>query len=403
MDGHAVPREVQRSKSDPSTEVEMPDAHTSLRSGVKQPRYTESKRRQVLRLMFGVSIISHSTRQKLQSITMAGVIFAVLAGLATIAIGRPLKYGVGDGILTGIGVGAFEEFYVQTLRGRWLRAMHPLRSIFVYMLVVVPIYLAALHITHLILGHWDNWFELPVVYRRLHFAILTFTLFSIIAISAMRVVHFIGIDNLFHLMVGTYHRPVQKRIVFMFVDMNGSTAIAGRLGAFRMGALVGKFLFDIGKPITDAGGDIYLYKGDGLIATWNWEHAVRRNAILRAIDAMYAAVRRERQESVREFGVVPTFRVGVHGGDVVVMCRATLSARSASMATPSTSPRASRRPEKRMAFCVISADVVQALDNRNGRIFPLTKEYVRGLDDPILIAVRPDGAAPAPLRTAAGL
>ena len=358
-----------------------------------------------MRLMFGVSIISHSTRQKLQSITMAGVIFAVLAGLATIAIGRPLKYGVGDGILTGIGVGAFEEFYVQTLRGRWLRAMHPLRSIFVYMLVVVLIYLAALHITHLILGRWDNWFELPVVYRRLHFAILTFTLFSIIAISAMRVVHFIGIDNLFHLMVGTYHRPVQKRIVFMFVDMNGSTAIAGRLGAFRMGALVGKFLFDIGKPITDAGGDIYLYKGDGLIATWNWEHAVRRNAILRAIDAMYAAVRRERQEYFREFGVVPTFRVGVHGGDVVVSVQGDTK-RSIGVYgdTINIAARMEEAAKAHGVLCVISADVVQALDNPNGRIFPLAEEYVRGLDDPILIAqYRPEGAAPAPLRTAAGL
>src|SRR4029077_15740337 len=76
--------------------------------GSKTAEVSGEQKETFLRLMFGVSIISHSTRQKLQSITMAGVIFAVLAGLATIAIGRPLKYGVGDGILTGIGVGAFE-------------------------------------------------------------------------------------------------------------------------------------------------------------------------------------------------------------------------------------------------------------------------------------------------------
>jgi adenylate cyclase len=348
--------------------------------------------------MFGASI-SYSTRRKLLSIAMAGGIFAVLAGLITVAIGRPLEYGVGNGILTGIGVGAFEELYVQNLRGRWLRTMHPLRSIFVYTLVVVLIYLVALHITHLVLGRWDNWFELPVVYRRLHFAIAHFVLFSIIAISAMRVVHFIGIENLFHLMVGTYHRPVQKRIVFMFVDINGSTAIAGQLGAFRMGALVGKFLFDIGKPITDAGGDIYLYKGDGLIATWNWEHAVHGNAILRAIDAMHAAVRRERQEYLHAFGVAPMFRVGVHGGDVVMSVQGDTK-RSIGVYgdTINIAARMEEAAKAHGVFCVISADVVQALDNRNGRILPLAEEYVRGLDDPILVAeYRPEGGASAPL------
>jgi adenylate cyclase len=108
--------------------------------------------------------------------------------------------------------------------------VHPLRSIFVYTLVVVLIFLAALHITHLILGRWNNGFDLPLIYRRLPLLIPEFVFFSIIGVSVMRVVHFIGIDNLFHLMAGTYHRPVQKRIVFLFVDMIGSTAIAGRLG-----------------------------------------------------------------------------------------------------------------------------------------------------------------------------
>src|SRR6516165_3297342 len=84
------------------------------------------------------------------------------------------------------------------------------------------------------------------------------------------------------------------------------------------GDQVGKFLFDISKPITNYGGEIYLYKGDGLIALWNWNEAIRRNRILRAIDAIFASVRREQGEYQRQFGVVPRFRIGVHGGEVVV-------------------------------------------------------------------------------------
>ena len=96
--------------------------------------------------------VSISVRRKLESIALAIVIFAILAGLETHLLGRPVEYGVSNGILTGIGVGLFEEFYVQTLRGRWLRSMHPLRSTLVYAAVVAAFYLVALHVTHLILG-----------------------------------------------------------------------------------------------------------------------------------------------------------------------------------------------------------------------------------------------------------
>ena len=106
--------------------------------------------------------------------------------------------------------------------------------------------------------------------------------------------------------------------MLLFLDINNSTGLAERLGAVQIKSLVGKFLFDISKPITDHGGEIYLYKGDGLIALWNWDEAIRGNKILRAIDAVFAAVRREEVAYLREFGVVPRFRVGVHGGEVVV-------------------------------------------------------------------------------------
>jgi adenylate cyclase len=47
----------------------------------------------------------------------------------------------------------------------------------------------------------------------------------------IRSVHFIGIETLFHLMVGTYHRPVVQEKVIAFLDINDSTSLAERLGA----------------------------------------------------------------------------------------------------------------------------------------------------------------------------
>ena len=343
--------------------------------------------------------ISISTRRKLVSITMAIVIFAVLAGLASLALGRPPIYAVSNAVLTGIGVGLFEEFYVQSLRGRWLRFMHPLTSILVYTAVVALIYVVALHVSHLFLGHWS---ELPLFYRRLPVAIPMFVAFSVVGIGVMRVVHFIGLENLFHLTVGTYHRPVLKHVVLLFIDMNGSTRIAEQLGPVHMSALVGKFLFDLAKPITDRGGEIYLYKGDGLIAVWPWKEALRANAVLRAIDASFATLERERDRYLATYGVVPTFRAGVHGGPVVVSEQGDTK-RSIGIYgdTINVAARMEEAAKTHGVACVISGDVASALDNRDGRIAPLSNELVRGLSEPMLICeYRPNlgrtAAQPAP-------
>src|SRR5260370_1604652 len=150
--------------------------------------------------------------------------------------------------------------------------MHPLWSTLVCATVVAAFYPVALPITHLILGDWD---ELPTIYRGLPLVIPAVISFSVIGMGVRRIVHFIGTANLFHLFVGTYHRPVLKRAVLMFIDMNSSTAVAVRLGAVKTSSLIGKFLFDIAKPITNGGGEISLYKGHGLIPFSDCTHAVR--------------------------------------------------------------------------------------------------------------------------------
>src|SRR6516165_10692449 len=88
--------------------------------------------------------LSLTTRRKLVSVAIAMAIFAALGAVTTAAVGRPVEIGTTNAVLIGLGVGLFEEFYVQsTRRGNWLRAMHPLRSIPVYVLVVIVLYFVA--------------------------------------------------------------------------------------------------------------------------------------------------------------------------------------------------------------------------------------------------------------------
>jgi adenylate cyclase len=133
-----------------------------------------------------------TTRRKLAGVLMATVIFGCLGAVTTAAVGRPVEIGTMNAILIGAGIGLFEEFYVQGPRGNAMRAMHPMRSIFIYIVAVMVLYLVALHITHVVLGRLD---DLPVVYRRLPYGLAFFTAFSIVGILMMRVAHFIGLRS----------------------------------------------------------------------------------------------------------------------------------------------------------------------------------------------------------------
>jgi class 3 adenylate cyclase len=221
---------------------------------------------------------------------------------------------------------------------------------------------------------------LPRAYRRLPLALPLVVAFSVIGIIVMRTVHFIGIETLFHLMIGTYHRPVLEEKVLLFLDINNSTGLAEHLGAVQIKSLVGKFLFDVSKPITDYGGEIYLYKGDGLIALWNWNEAIRGNRILRAIDAVFASVSREEAEYRRQFGVVLRFRIGVHGGEVVVSEQGdTKRAIGVYGSTINIAARMEEAAKTHNVACAISGDVAQALADGEPRLLPLGDEQVKGI------------------------
>lgn len=324
--------------------------------------------------------VSPTIRRKAVAVVVAAAIFACLGAVTTLAVGRPVELGVTNAVLIGTGVGLFEEFYVHNERGNWLRNMHPLRSIPIYMCVIVFLYLVSVHITHLLLGRLD---DLPTVYRRLPYGLTFFTMFSVVGILMMRVVHFIGPETLLHLLVGTYHRPVQERKVLLFLDINDLTALGETLGPFATRSFVRKFLSDVSQPITDFGGDIYLYKGDGLIAIWTWPAAITDRTILTAVDAMFAAVARGHDAYDRLFGCVPRFRIGIHGGDVVISEQGEAK-RSIGIYgdTINIAARMEEAAKTHNVYCILSKTIAEAIGGCD-RIRPIGEEAVKGISTPI--------------------
>ncbi len=327
--------------------------------------------------------MSISLRKKLFSIVLSTGIFVSLAMVFAAILRVPLDQSAVGATAMGLMVSGFEMFYVQGHRGRWLRAMHPIKSIMIYSAIIMIFFLIVMHLNHFAFGRWHL---LGNTYARLPTIIPLLFVVSIAAIMMLRIIGYLGARNLFYLLIGRYHRAVIERKVILFLDMAGSTVLAEELGPIQIRALIGKFLFDVSKPITDYGGDIYRYTGDGVVATWDWGHAFDGGQVLGAIDAIREVVERERPYYETAFGHHPRYRIGVHGGEIVISEEGDTKRDIGHYGdTVNIAARMEQKAKELGHDCILTAAVVGLLGGAGPRFEALGVVTVRGIAEPIEI------------------
>src|ERR1700722_13438180 len=127
----------------------------------------------------------------------------------------------------------------------------------------------------------------------------------------------LGQNVLINFITGRYYAPRLEPRVFLFIDMQGSTGLAERLGPLAFHRLVKRFVDDLTPPIVAARGEIHRYVGDELIATWKLKEGT---ADARCVAACFAAIDklgRSAPDYRREFGAAIAVRAGLHCGPVV--------------------------------------------------------------------------------------
>jgi adenylate cyclase len=135
---------------------------------------------------------------------------------------------------------------------------------------------------------------------------------------AYELIRLVGSRVLFNIALGRYRNPVREARVLMFLDLAGSTSLAEAMGELRVQGLLTRFFFDIDGAIVAHGGEVHAYVGDEVIVTWPLDERMSGG---RCIDCFFAIADSiaERAESYRqEFGIVPSFRAGLHAGQVVI-------------------------------------------------------------------------------------
>jgi adenylate cyclase len=127
----------------------------------------------------------------------------------------------------------------------------------------------------------------------------------------------LGQNVLLNFITGRYYRPRMETRVFLFLDMEGSTGFAERLGPLAFHALLNRFVGDLTKPIVAARGEIHRYVGDEVIATWTLDQGVADAGCVAACFAAIDRLARLAPEYIGEFGAAARVRAGLHCGPVV--------------------------------------------------------------------------------------
>lgn len=119
-------------------------------------------------------------------------------------------------------------------------------------------------------------------------------------------------------MYGKYHSPKEETRIFMFLDIKSSTSIAEVLGSLKYFDLINDFFYDATDAIIESRGEIYQYVGDEVVITWTLKNGIENSNCLNCFFDIYDAIRKNSGKYEEKYGLVPSFKAGVHYGIVTV-------------------------------------------------------------------------------------
>ncbi|HEV7332888.1 MAG TPA: adenylate/guanylate cyclase domain-containing protein [Flavisolibacter sp.] len=138
---------------------------------------------------------------------------------------------------------------------------------------------------------------------------------SFLSIMILEISDKYGPGGIRNLLRGRYNKPRQENRIFLFLDINDSTAIAERLGHERYFNMLKDFFADITDPILENNGSIYQYVGDEVSISWQ-NTPENKFRCLHFVKQAVDAIERREEYYLQTYGFMPRFKTGIHAGEV---------------------------------------------------------------------------------------
>lgn len=140
----------------------------------------------------------------------------------------------------------------------------------------------------------------------------------LISIFILQVSDKFGQGVLLKFIRGKYHTPKEEVRIFMFLDLKSSTSIAEALGNVRYYELINDFIHDATDSIIETKGEIYQYVGDEIVISWSIDNGITESNCLNCFFFIQDAIKKYSEKYDSKYGLVPSFKAGVHYGEVTV-------------------------------------------------------------------------------------
>lgn len=261
------------------------------------------------------------------NIAVIWVIFSLIIKYNIIAVDSKLLEGRSVSIFSiafaiiGFIIAGAEAFFLKNAFHRlpfWLSVVLRMTLTFLLFVVVSIVFLLA----YFILRYDGSFYDFTHVFldkimtsSSYIMLMIDLGLLAFVSILLLEVIDKYGPGGFSNMIRGRYNNPKIENRIFIFLDINDSTTIAEKLGHEKYFELLRDFFADITEPILANGGEIYQYVGDEIVISWK---NTEKNKVqcLGFIKQAVTAISKKGKYYSKEYGFTPTFKTGIHAGDV---------------------------------------------------------------------------------------
>lgn len=279
-------------------------------------------------------------------------------------------YSVLFGFPLGLSFGVLELFLFSKANKRFRQWPFTRMIVMKAVLYTVVIYLVSVSITTIVgLSRGQPLSDLPPYLASASSLVLVFYTLVVytLLVFFLQIDHLLGAGVLWKFIRGKYHQPREEERIFMFLDMKSSTTIAEQLGHVRFYALLNELFNEISQPVLQTKAEIYQYIGDEVVLTWQVADGLENSNCLKTFFMFRENLSRNHDSYLKNFGVKPEFKAGLHFGKVISAQIGDLKREiTYNGDVLNTTSRIQNECNKYHRDCLVSGMLMQRLKQENG-------------------------------------
>ncbi|HEX7845250.1 MAG TPA: adenylate/guanylate cyclase domain-containing protein [Chitinophagaceae bacterium] len=117
---------------------------------------------------------------------------------------------------------------------------------------------------------------------------------------------------------GRYFAPKVEERSFMFLDLRSSTTLAEALDHVSYSRMVQDCYAELTIPLLDHKAQVYQYVGDEVVISWKMNRLFFASSCYEFFYAFQKRIEAKREHFLKQYGVYPQFKAGIHCGKVTV-------------------------------------------------------------------------------------